>query len=116
MEGMNYGYARVSTDAQDHSSLLAQLKAAGCTRIFREKLAGATADRPQQLRKAINQLESGDLLMVTCLDRLARWTRDLLNTLDTVAEGRSRIPFAWRHTGGHDHGARALDLDGIRWS
>jgi DNA invertase Pin-like site-specific DNA recombinase len=45
---MIYGYARVSTDAQDFTSQLAQLKAARCTRIFREKVTGATADRCQR--------------------------------------------------------------------
>jgi hypothetical protein len=44
--GMIYGYARVSTDAQDLTSQLAQLKAAGCEKI-REKITGTTADRSQ---------------------------------------------------------------------
>jgi DNA invertase Pin-like site-specific DNA recombinase len=39
---MIYGYARVSTDAQDLSSQLDQLRAAGCERMFREKVGGAT--------------------------------------------------------------------------
>jgi hypothetical protein len=41
--GMIFGYARVSTDAQDLRSQLAQLKAAGCEKIFREKITGTTA-------------------------------------------------------------------------
>ena len=52
---MIYGYARVSTGAQDLTSQLAQLKAAGCQKVFREKLTGTTADRPQ-LRKLISKL------------------------------------------------------------
>ena len=51
--------------------------------MFRE--SGAKTDRAQ-LRKALDQLESGDVLMVTRLDRLARSTRDLLNILDTVTK------------------------------
>jgi DNA invertase Pin-like site-specific DNA recombinase len=44
---MIYGYARVSTGAQDLTSQLAQLKAVGCEKVFREKITGTTADRPQ---------------------------------------------------------------------
>jgi len=44
--GMIYGYARVSTAAQDESGQIAQLKAAGCGKVFREKITGTTADRP----------------------------------------------------------------------
>ena len=73
---MIYGYARVSTDAQDLSSQLAQLKAAGCARIFREKVSGATADRPQ-LRKLMAAVSDGDVVIIPAVDRLSRDTTDL---------------------------------------
>jgi DNA invertase Pin-like site-specific DNA recombinase len=57
-----------------------QLRAAGAEKVFQETASGARADRAQ-LRRVIGQLEKGDVLMVTRLDRLARSTRDLLNTL-----------------------------------
>ena len=48
-------------------------------------ISGAKSDRAQ-LRRVVGQLAAGDVLMVTRLDRLARSTRDLLNTLATIAE------------------------------
>ena len=81
---MIYGYARVSTDGQSVAAQVAALRAAGAGKVFREVASGAKTDRAQ-LRKAIAALEAGDMLMVTRLDRLARSTRDLLNTLATIA-------------------------------
>ena len=78
--GMIYGYARVSTDGQSVEAQVRQLAKAGCSKVFREVASGAKTDRAQ-LRKALDRLEAGDVLMVTRLDRLARSTRDLLNTL-----------------------------------
>ena len=80
-----YGYARVSTNGQDLAGQEAELTAAGCAKIYREKVSGAKTDRAE-LAKAICRLEPGDVLIVTRLDRLARSTRDLLNVLATVAE------------------------------
>ena len=78
------GYARVSTDGQSLEAQLSQLKTAGCTKIYREKISGARTDRAQ-LARLLQSIEKGDVLIVTRLDRLARSTRDLLNVLDTVA-------------------------------
>jgi hypothetical protein len=75
--GMIYGYARVSTDAQDLSSQLAQLKAAGCEKVFREKITGTTADRPQ-LKKLMRDLAHGDVVITPAVDRLSRDVTDLL--------------------------------------
>jgi DNA invertase Pin-like site-specific DNA recombinase len=47
MKTMIYGYGRVSTAAQDESGQVKQLKAAGCQKIFREKITGTTADARQ---------------------------------------------------------------------
>jgi DNA invertase Pin-like site-specific DNA recombinase/predicted nucleotidyltransferase len=79
-----YGYARVSTEDQTLDSQLEALKAAGCDKVFREKVSGARADRAQ-LARLLAAIENGDVLMVSRLDRLARSTRDLLNILDTLA-------------------------------
>jgi len=74
---MIYGYARVSTEAQDLSSQLAPLKGAGCEKVFREKITGTTADRPQ-LRKLMAALAHGDVVIIPAVDRLSRDTTDLL--------------------------------------
>jgi hypothetical protein len=51
--GMIYGHERVLMDAQDLTSQLAKLKAAGCEKVFREKTTGTTADRPQLAKAAM---------------------------------------------------------------
>jgi DNA invertase Pin-like site-specific DNA recombinase len=82
---MIVGYARVSTDGQTIDAQQAALTAAGCAKIFAEKISGAVTER-KALARAIAALGPGDTLIVTKLDRLARSTRDLLNTLDAIAK------------------------------
>ena len=83
-----YGYARVSTNGQSLDSQIAQLEAAGCVRVFQEKVSGARQDRIE-LRKLVRMLRAGDIVLVTRLDRLARSTRDLLNILAALNEKRA---------------------------
>jgi DNA invertase Pin-like site-specific DNA recombinase len=79
------GYARVSTDGQSLQSQTEALHEAGAGKVYSEKQSGAYTDRPQ-LAKAIQALAKGDTLIVCKLDRLARSTRDLLNTLDAIGK------------------------------
>ena len=95
-----YAYARVSTNGQDLGSQEAELMAAGCAKVFKEKVSGARTDRAE-LAKLIRRLEPGDVVIVTRLDRLARSTRDLLNVLATVGEreaGFRSLRDAWADT------------------
>src|SRR5262249_33077236 len=79
------GYARVSTADQDLTGQLEALRVAGATTIYREKISGARADRPQ-LAKLMAALKRGDIVVVTKLDRLGRSTRELLNLIHSIGE------------------------------
>ena len=73
---MKYGYARVSThwQASDGNSLEAQiesLNAAGADKIYMDEYSGRTPKRPQ-LDELLSVISSGDELIVTKLDRMAR--------------------------------------------
>ena len=85
-----YGYARVSTRDQDLASQDAELRAAGCAKVFKEKVSGARSDRPE-LAKLLRRMEPSDVLVVTRLGRLARSTRDLLNILDAIAAAEASL-------------------------
>ncbi len=81
---MNFiGYARVSTSGQTLNAQLEQLVAAGCDQVFKETVSGARSDRPE-LKKALEALIDGDVLIVTRLDRFARSTSDLLDIVHTI--------------------------------
>ena len=73
---MIYGYARVSTDGQSVNAQVAALRKYGAGKVFREVASGAKTERVQ-LRRILDQLDAGDVLLVTTLDRLARSTCDL---------------------------------------
>jgi DNA invertase Pin-like site-specific DNA recombinase len=79
------GYARVSTQGQDLTAQIEALRAAGATTIYREKISGVRADRPQ-LAKLMAGLKAGDIVVVTKLDRLGRSTRELLDLIERIGK------------------------------
>ena len=78
---MKYGYARISTIDQNADMQLKALQRAGCKKIFKDELSGATTKRPSLLR-CIKTLQDGDTLIVWKLDRLARSLRDLVSMIE----------------------------------
>jgi DNA invertase Pin-like site-specific DNA recombinase len=85
-EVVKIGYARVSTQEQNLDLQMHALKKAGCRKIFREKVSGASRQRPE-FQRMLEQLRAGDTIIVWRLDRLARSTRDLLETVAAIGEG-----------------------------
>jgi DNA invertase Pin-like site-specific DNA recombinase len=78
------GYARVSRKDQNLSLQLDALNAAGCERMYADKLSGARDDRPE-LQRCIEDLKAGDVLVVWRLDRLGRSLQHLLTTVEDLA-------------------------------
>lgn len=82
---MLIGYARVSTRDQKPHLQIDALQQAGCERIFEETASGAKRDRPA-LETVLDNLRPGDSLVVWKLDRLARSTRQLLETVEALEQ------------------------------
>jgi DNA invertase Pin-like site-specific DNA recombinase len=77
------GYIRVSTAEQHEDRQVHSLKEAGAEKVYIDKLSGKTLNRPE-LRKMLEYVRSGDLLIVESVSRLARSTRDLLSIVDAL--------------------------------
>ena len=77
-----YGYARVSTREQHTEQQEARLKAAGAEKVFRDKVSGTKASRPEW-DQCLTQLRKDDTLLVVKLDRIGR---SLINLVDVVNE------------------------------
>lgn len=80
---MIYGYARVSTVSQELDVQLQALESEGATVIYKEKFTGTKTDRPQ-LNELLSQLNEGDKLIVTKLDRLARNTKEGIEIIEQL--------------------------------
>lgn len=84
------GYARVSTEGKTLDAQLEQLRAEGCTRMYREQVSGARADRRELLRM-LKSLALGDVVTVTRIDRLARSTFDLFAIVKRIVDAGAQF-------------------------
>ncbi|TMP17004.1 recombinase family protein [Pseudoalteromonas sp. S2893] len=84
-KGLVFGYARVSTKGQDLTVQLSKLSEHGVDRVYSEKLSGKNKNRPE-LEKMIEQLRTGDTVVITKIDRLARNMRDFQNIVHELTE------------------------------
>src|SRR5215216_1916823 len=85
MEGVDIGYARISTGEQTLDLQLDALTKAGCGKIYQETASGAKADRPV-LDEVLSYLRKGDTLVVWRLDRLGRSLKHLIEVVAGLAE------------------------------
>jgi DNA invertase Pin-like site-specific DNA recombinase len=101
------GYPRVSTCGRMLDAQLAQLRKAGCTKIYREKVMGGRGDR-RELLKLLKTFAPDDVVTVTRIDRLARSTFDLFAIVKQIADAKGQFR-SLGAVGRHCHQHRAAD-------
>ena len=82
MKNYVFGYARVSTEAQNLDRQLDALENYGVDMIYNEKMSGTKKNRPE-LTKLLDRITEGDTVVVESLSRLGRSTKDLIELTET---------------------------------
>jgi DNA invertase Pin-like site-specific DNA recombinase len=82
---MIYGYARVSTIEQNLDRQIKALEEEGCSKIFTDKITGATTERPQ-FQELLSIVNKGDSIIITDLTRFTRSTKDLFTLIELLKE------------------------------
>jgi len=85
MKNFVFGYARVSTDAQNLDRQLDALERYGVDKIYNEKMTGTKRNRPE-LEKLLERMTEGDTVVIESLSRLGRSTKDLIDLMDIFQE------------------------------
>ena len=83
---MKIGYARVSDRGQNLARQLEALEAAGCEKIYTDKISGKNFDRPEYL-KMISSLTSDDVLIILSIDRLGRNYNEVTEEWRKITKG-----------------------------
>lgn len=83
MDGMKYGYARVSSASQNLTAQKKALTESGANKVYSEKVSGKSMDR-KQLDRLLKELKKGDTLIVTKMDRIARNVREGIDFIESL--------------------------------
>lgn len=78
-------YVRVSTEEQNEARQREALAARGIDKWFIEKISGKNTDRPA-FQAMMDWVREGDTIYIHDLSRLARSTKDLLESLEILEE------------------------------
>ena len=81
---MKIGYIRVSTQEQNTDRQEVLLEQLGGEELYIDKASGKNTDRPQ-LKKMMEYVRRGDIVIVESISRFARNTRDLLNLMEQLS-------------------------------
>ena len=82
------GYARVSSKEQNLDRQLQALE--GVSKVFSDKLSGATTERPQ-LQAMLDYIREGDIVVVSELDRLGRNNKDLTDIMNAIQQKNATL-------------------------
>src|SRR5215218_516910 len=82
---MKVGYVRVSRQDQNPDLQRREVEAAGCEKIFEEKVSSRKERRPV-LQEALDYVRPGDVLVVWRLDRLGRSLKELIELVGDLQE------------------------------
>jgi DNA invertase Pin-like site-specific DNA recombinase len=85
------GYARVSTQQQDLARQTKALKRLGCVVIYSDKASGKSMAGRPQLARALDDLDTGDELVIAEWDRATRSMWDGLQIIKQVIDAGASI-------------------------
>ena len=81
---MKIGYIRVSTEEQNTVRQEVLMEELGVDEIYINKTSGKSSERPQ-LKKMMQFVRRGDVVIVESISRFARNTKDLLNLIEDLS-------------------------------
>lgn len=82
---MKVGYVRISTKDQNTARQDELMERLGVEKVYTDKVSGKNTDRPE-LRRMMDFVREGDVVIVESFSRFARNTRDLLDLMDTLKQ------------------------------